>query len=61
MNHETTRNTSAGTAQCLHLSITCNYFQQEKGYALKKNLAELAIAANKIAIKKRTQEVDDER
>lgn len=34
---------------------------QEKGYALKKNLAELAIAANKLALKKRTQEGDDER
>lgn len=39
----------------------CMYFQQEKGYALKKSLAELAIAANKIALKKRTQEIDDER
>ena len=39
----------------------CMYFRQEKGYALKKNLAELAIAANKIALKKRTQEIDDER
>jgi len=37
------------------------YFQQEKEYALKKNLAELAIAANKIALKNRTQEIDDER
>ncbi|KAL9961295.1 hypothetical protein ACROYT_G030207 [Oculina patagonica] len=34
---------------------------EERGYTLKKNLAELAIAANKIALKKRTQEVDDER
>ena len=39
----------------------CTYFQQEKGYALKKSLAELAIAANKVALKKRTQETDDER
>jgi len=34
---------------------------EEKGYALKKNLAELAIAANKLALKKRTQEGDDDR
>lgn len=34
---------------------------EEKGFALKKSLAELAIAANKIALKKRTQEIDDER
>lgn len=34
---------------------------EEKGYALKKNLAELAIAANKMALKKRTQEIDDDR
>ena len=43
------------------LTYHCLYFKQEKGYALKKNLAELAIAANKTALKKRTQEVDDER
>lgn len=43
-------------------AIACTmYFQQEKGHALKKSLAELAIAANKIALKKRTQEIDDER
>ena len=34
---------------------------QEKGHALKKSLAELAIAANQLALKKRTQEVDDGR
>ncbi|KAJ7382893.1 hypothetical protein OS493_031951 [Desmophyllum pertusum] len=34
---------------------------EEKGYALKKSLAELAIAANKMALKKRTQEIDDDR
>ncbi|XP_015761752.1 PREDICTED: intersectin-1-like [Acropora digitifera] len=33
----------------------------EKGDALKKSLAELAIAANQLALKKRTQEVEDER
>ncbi|KAK2552825.1 hypothetical protein P5673_025993 [Acropora cervicornis] len=34
---------------------------EEKGDALKKSLAELAIAANQLALKKRTQEVEDER
>lgn len=34
---------------------------QEKGHALKKSLSELAIAANQLALKKRTQEVDDGR
>ena len=34
---------------------------QEKRYALEKSLAELAIAANQLALKKRTQEVDDDR
>lgn len=34
---------------------------EEKGHALKKSLAELAIAANQLALKKRTQEVDDGR
>ena len=40
----------------LHISVL-----QEKGHALKKSLAELAIAANQLALKKRTQEVDDGR
>ena len=34
---------------------------QDKGHALKKSLAELAVAANQLALKKRTQEVDDGR
>ena len=36
-------------------------FQQERGFELKKSLAELAIAANKMALKKRTQQTDDDR
>ena len=39
----------------------CFLVFQEKGDALKKSLAELAIAANQLALKKRTQEVEDER
>ncbi|RMX61067.1 hypothetical protein pdam_00020654 [Pocillopora damicornis] len=34
---------------------------EERGFELKKSLAELAIAANKMALKKRTQQTDDDR